>query len=151
VYDFELDNPGTDTQLLGYVVGPISVIGQTEPTVYLRVHHEQQQVAQLSLDRAQALALVRFLLEAFVGPAGSERPSFEADLDMVVEALADRFDRLFAKCPKEGADPIESNRWEAAVLMLRCVLNEHLLPMQRHWQNGVFASHKGEKLAGRKG
>jgi len=78
------------------------------------------------------------------------REAFVADLEMVVDNITERWNRLKADCTERGSKftPEEEARWEAAFLTLRGVLVDELNPMLRTWKEGYQFSRKGEKLAG---
>ncbi len=70
------------------------------------------------------------------------------DLEMVVENLADRWEKLRLECVEHGAKftPKQEGKWEGAFVALRGVLVDELRPMLENWQKGEAWSRKGEEL-----
>ena len=73
---------------------------------------------------------------------------YVADLEMVVDNLRDRFEKVKGECRVHGDKftPVQEAKWEGVFTTLRGVLIDELVPMLSNWKEGQPRSRAGEKI-----
>ena len=73
---------------------------------------------------------------------------YVADLEMVVDNLRDRFEKVKGECRVHGDKftPEQEAKWEGVFMTLRGVLIDELVPMLSNWKEGQPQSRVGEKI-----
>lgn len=72
----------------------------------------------------------------------------QADLQMIVDQLADTLQRNLEDCRKNGAGwtPVQEARFEGAFMVLQGVLRDNLVPCLDAWKAVHAYSREGERL-----